>query len=157
MSEGLQRLIEHLVWADREVITSLRSQSAPPDRALQILAHVVASEKVWLCRIMDQPGLSPAVWPALSIDECEMLGKENAAALRQLVDPPDPGRMRKIISYANSRGDRFENTLEDILLHVCTHGSYHRGQIAALVRAGGGVPVTTDYIAYRRLGGGLKG
>jgi uncharacterized damage-inducible protein DinB len=154
MSEGIKRLIEHLAWSDKEVIRSLKDQSTLAPRALQTLAHVVAAEKVWLCRIMNQPELAPPVWAALSLDECEAMGAANAAALRQLVDPPDPGRMQKIISYVSSRGDRFENTLEDILLHVCMHGSYHRGQIAALVRAGGGVPINTDYITYRRLEGG---
>jgi uncharacterized damage-inducible protein DinB len=33
---------------------------------------------------------------------------------------------------------------------VALHGSYHRGQIALLVRAGGSTPAPTDYIAFIR-------
>jgi len=33
---------------------------------------------------------------------------------------------------------------------VALHGSYHRGQVAAAVRAAGGEPVNTDYITYVR-------
>jgi uncharacterized damage-inducible protein DinB len=33
---------------------------------------------------------------------------------------------------------------------VALHGSYHRGQIALLMRQGGGAPAATDYIAFVR-------
>ena len=56
-----------------------------------------------------------------------------------------------MVEYRNSRGVVFQNTVAEILTHVALHGSYHRGQIAMRVRAAGGVPVTTDYIVFRRL------
>jgi uncharacterized damage-inducible protein DinB len=37
-----------------------------------------------------------------------------------------------------------------MLTHVAMHGSYHRGQIAAALRAGGDIPSPTDYIAFVR-------
>jgi uncharacterized damage-inducible protein DinB len=40
--------------------------------------------------------------------------------------------------------------VEDVLLHVALHGSYHRGQIAAAVRAAGGEPVNTDFVTWTR-------
>ena len=38
----------------------------------------------------------------------------------------------------------------DILLHVCLHGAYHRGQVAVSMRSGGAEPAPTDFIAMRR-------
>ena len=37
-----------------------------------------------------------------------------------------------------------------VLTHVALHGSYHRGQIAALIRSGGDEPINTDYIMWLR-------
>jgi uncharacterized damage-inducible protein DinB len=37
-----------------------------------------------------------------------------------------------------------------MLTHVTLHGAYHRGQIAASIRAGGDTPTATDYIAFIR-------
>jgi uncharacterized damage-inducible protein DinB len=156
MSEALVGLIEHLVWADRAVIDSLKSQGNVPARVMEILAHVLVAEQVWLKRIDKYPGNAPSVWSKLSLAECEALAAENADALRSLVPHIDGEGLHKTVTYVNSRGEEFENTLEDILLHVCMHGSYHRGQIAAMVRAGGGVPVNTDYIGYRRSQRGSK-
>ena len=154
MGERLERLIEHLAWADREVIRCLKRHSALPPNAVPLMAHVLAAEKVWLCRATGQGELAPPVWPRLSLDECDVMGVQNADALRQLAFPYDPERMGRIVSYRNTRGDQFENALEDILLHVCMHGSYHRGQIAAVVRASGGEPINTDYITFVRMQGG---
>ena len=58
-------------------------------------------------------------------------------------DAPAPGR-----SYRNSAGRDFRNTVEEIVTHVTMHGSYHRGQIARIVRASGGDPPYTDYIQF---------
>jgi uncharacterized damage-inducible protein DinB len=156
MSEGLVGLIEHLVWADRTVIDFVKSPGIVPARVMELTAHVLGAEQVWLKRIDKQPGKAPSAWPKLSLAECEALAAENADALRSLVRHIDSEGLRKTVTYVNSRGEEFESTLEDILLHVCLHGSYHRGQIAAMVRAVGGVPTNTDYIAYRRSTGGSK-
>jgi len=56
----------------------------------------------------------------------------------------------RAIDYRNSAGQAFRSTVEDILLHVALHGTYHRGQIALVIRGGGGEPASTDYIAFIR-------
>ena len=55
------------------------------------------------------------------------------------------------VAYHNSRGEPFETPLAEISAHVVSHGAYHRGQIAALLRAAGLAPPPTDRIAYARL------
>jgi uncharacterized damage-inducible protein DinB len=42
--------------------------------------------------------------------------------------------------------------VEDILAQLFGHSSYHRGQIAMLVRAAGGEPAVTDLIYWCREG-----
>ena len=50
------------------------------------------------------------------------------------------------ISYKNSKGEPWSNTVEDILTHVLLHSAYHRGQIASQTRAAGETPAYTDFI-----------
>ncbi|MBE3554365.1 MAG: hypothetical protein IMW85_05085 [Thermicanus sp.] len=45
-----------------------------------------------------------------------------------------------------SKGERFTNHLEEIIHHIVNHGTYHRGNIAAMVRQLGQTGVSTDYI-----------
>ncbi|WP_414711827.1 DinB family protein [Sphingobacterium sp. UBA1498] len=45
----------------------------------------------------------------------------------------------------------FHNKVNDILLHVFNHGTYHRAQIASEMRRNGVEPINTDYITFIRL------
>jgi uncharacterized damage-inducible protein DinB len=90
------------------------------------------------------------VWPTLTLDEAERLAGENAAAFDEVISELTEESRETPITYRNSAGDQFTSTLEDILIHVSLHGAYHRGQIAASVRAAGDVPSPTDYIAFAR-------
>ncbi len=148
--KDLARLLEHRLWANSTVIESLTAQRTIPQKAIAILSHLLAAEDVWLRRIRGSPESAPPVWPDLSLPDCEGRCAVNEAAFRALLDSLDDSGLRRDVSYVNSKGERFQNSIEDILIHVCMHGSYHRGQIAALVSASGGNPVNTDYIAWVR-------
>ena len=143
------KLIEHLGWADEAVLTSLeRSQdSAAP--CLALFSHVLGAEHVWLARLEQRPA-ELAVWPRLSLEECQKVAKANLAGYRVLIERLDPAGLAHPIHYRNSAGQEFDSTVEDMLLQVCLHGCYHRGQIAAALRSGGAEPAPTDYIGFIR-------
>jgi uncharacterized damage-inducible protein DinB len=143
------RLVTHLEWADERVLASLRSASNAPAKALEIYAHILGSEHVWLSRLYGTPPRL-AVWPNLTLDDCGRVAAENAAQLRKVVGAINDDALKRGITYRNSAGDEFTSTLEDILTHVMMHGSYHRGQVASLIRAGGDIPSPTDYIFFTR-------
>lgn len=149
MKDHFTMLFKHVEWADARVLESLRSAQNPQRRGLELYSHILGSEHVWLSRIN---GTTPRVdvWPVLKLDECERLGKENIGAFNRLVSLLTPDLLKNPITYRNSAGDQFTSTIEDILTHVALHGSYHRGQIAASLRAGGDTPSPTDYIAFVR-------
>lgn len=143
------RLYDHLRWADNKVLDSLRAARNPPLKALEIFSHVLGAEHVWLSRIEGrQPTV--AVWPSLSLDECETMAGETADAFKRIVAGLTPAALARQITYQNSAGATFTSTLEEILTHVAMHGSYHRGQVAVLLRAAGEIPNATDYIAFTR-------
>lgn len=145
----VRKLIAHLDWADAAALEALRASPGSDGTALAVYAHVLGAEAVWLARIDGRPA-DVAVWPALSLDECETLSVRNARELRSLVASLAPDDLAREIDYRNSAGQSFRSTIEDILLHVALHGSYHRGQVAHLIRRGGGEPIPTDYIGFIR-------
>ena len=149
MTRHLSRLFEHLVWADERVLAGLRAGPHVDPRALELYGHVVGAEHVWLARLHERPARSE-VWPRLSVAEAGALAAENAAGFRALIESATRDELARQIPYRNSAGASFRSTVEDMLLHVALHGAYHRGQIALLVRAAGGEPQPTDYIAFVR-------
>lgn len=144
-----KKLFEHVEWADTRVLASLRGARNPRQKDLELYAHILGAEHTWLSRINGTTA-QYVVWPALSLDECESVGRENFAAFNELADRLTPEMLRRGITYRTSAGDQFTSTIEDMLTQVALHGAYHRGQIAASLRAGGDIPSPTDYIAFIR-------
>ena len=149
MRDHFTKVYRHLAWADAKALESLRAAHNVLKRDQDLYAHILGSEHVWLSRINDTAPKF-AVWPSLTLDECEWLAAENAAAYQKLASELTPETRQRPITYRNSAGDQFTSTLEDILTHVSLHGAYHRGQIAASLRAAGDTPIPTDYIAFAR-------
>ena len=149
MKEQLRRLLRHMTWADRRAIAALRKAEGASELAHSELAHVVGVEHVWLARLEGRPA-TVAVWPKLTIDECEVLAAETEEGLRAFLERQDTASLERTVHYRNSAGAAFESKVSDILLHVALHGSYHRGKVAAALRAAGAEPAPTDYIGFVR-------
>jgi uncharacterized damage-inducible protein DinB len=149
VAEPLRRLFDHLEWADDRVLRSLREAPAPPPKALELFAHVLGAEHVWLARLRQTPPRLP-VWPSLDLEQCATVARENLDGFTSFLDGIDPDRLGEAIPYTNSAGASFRTPVEDILLHVALHGCYHRGQVAILLRQNGAEPQPTDFIAFVR-------
>jgi len=145
----LERLFAHLRWADGRTLAALRAAQAPPAKALELYAHILGAEHVWLARLNQQPA-QLAVWPTGSPDELGALADANHAGFAALLAALDPAALEAEVPYTNSAALAFRSTRLDILLHVALHGCYHRGQVALLLRESGAAPLPTDYIAFVR-------
>lgn len=148
----LTTLYAHLEWADanaRDALARMPASSGEAARACSVFAHLAAAEHVWLARIMGRPAAHP-VWPALDLPAASELASRTAAELTRYVKDMDENGLAREVVYTNSAGREFTSRIDDILLHVAMHGSYHRGQLAMLARQGGGEPASTDYIAFVR-------
>ena len=147
----MRALFSHLYWADARALESLRVSDRDTERARELLAHIIGAETVWLARI---EGRDPelAVWPTLTLDECETAARRVRAGYEALLAriERDPAELTRMVHYRNSAGLEFDSSVADILHHVALHGAYHRGQVALLVRMAGAVPQASDYIAWSR-------
>ena len=141
-------MFDHMAWADRALVDLLSSSPAaqPVPGVLRLLSHVVAAERVWLMRIRGENSANEPIWPELHLEQIAALAAANAEQYREALDDD----RERIVTYRNSKGTPFSTRLADILTHVALHGSYHRGQIATALRAGGVEPINTDYITYVR-------
>ena len=55
MGHPLRRLFDHLEWADDRTLRSLREAPAIPPKALELFAHILGAEHVWLARLRQTP------------------------------------------------------------------------------------------------------
>jgi uncharacterized damage-inducible protein DinB len=136
MSQHLRRLLQYDAWANRETVESL--QGRPPERSLR-----------WLARLKGESA-PLAVWPELGIDACRDQVTDLARLWPEFLEAHRDS-LGDTVSYTNTKGEAWTNTVEEILTHVPVHSAYHRGQIASDVRGAGMTPALTDYIhAVRR-------
>lgn len=141
----LRKLYIYDHWANREVTGALQTAAQSSPRSVRLMAHVVGTEWTWRSRIL-AGSKRMAVWPQLAVEQIAQEVEELAGAWEDYLRQLTPARLQEAVSYTNSKGERFSNEAADILVHVVMHSAYHRGQIAAEMRACGLEPVYTDFI-----------
>jgi uncharacterized damage-inducible protein DinB len=161
LADYLRRQFSYDEWANREVLAAIRSAggadghaSTPGSanhRSLQLMAHILAAERVWLDRLKQQPPSIP-VWPEPDLAQCEAQAAEMGGLWLEFLDLITAGDVAQSISYKNSKGEEWTSTIVDVLNHVVLHSAYHRGQIASHMRASGQTPAYTDFIHAVRQG-----
>ena len=147
MLRRLGRLLRYDAWANAEALTAAGTVAA--GEARRLMAHVVAAEWLWLARLRRQPQPAP-VWPDWNGDESARRAGAIAAEWGSYLSSLDEPALAQRVPYVNSKGEAWESSVEDVLMHVVLHGAYHRGQAARAVREAGGTPAYTDYVHARR-------
>jgi uncharacterized damage-inducible protein DinB len=146
----LSRLLEHAAWADVETLAALE-RASHNEPARKLLAHVVATEFLWLDRLQGTSQRHP-VWPDWSLEEIGTRQAELPGAWRAFLGDCGAAGLLREVSYVNSRGERWSSTVHDVVAHVALHGAHHRGQIAAELRRAGLEPPYVDFVHAARTG-----
>jgi uncharacterized damage-inducible protein DinB len=151
MNTPIPRMLDHIHWANLEMLDALKLTNTHLEKALSLFIHILAAEKVWLNRLNETDTKQFDIWPRHSMEDCERLINDNRVGYSLLLKNLSESDYSRLISYTNSKGVAFTTSISDILTHVSLHGSYHRGQINALLRSEGYEPRNTDYITFTRL------
>jgi uncharacterized damage-inducible protein DinB len=150
----MSRNILHQLWHYNDLANTRlldgfeKNGEVVPASSLRLLSHIMNAQAVWLSRIKGEPQ-PVSVWAEHNLVTCRQMHTAASIGLGEVVDQygADP---QHPVSYVNSRGEAFQNSVLDILLQVFNHGTYHRGQIAMDFRQHGLEPVFTDYIGFVR-------
>jgi len=159
---GLQRLIwaymppatpevcrQHLTfmkWADERMGEAV-ARNMPA--SLETLQHIYLAELVWLDRIFgnEEALITHYEAPGNIADLLAAFREIHAKWLGWLEAAED---LDVLIPHRNLQGEAFRMPVWQIVLHVVNHGSYHRGQVAAMLRAAGYAPPDSDLIIWYR-------
>lgn len=148
----MENKLDYHIWATNKLLTYLQSlpheifhkelQSVFPS-VERTLHHLYEVDALWFSRLCQQE--TPVeVDTFSSVSEChtyfQSLHKEMAAWKHK----------GHTIVYETSIGEACQNTTEEILYHIVNHGTYHRGNITAMLWQLGKKGVSTDYIYYLR-------
>lgn len=163
MSHHSHQLYEYHVWANNKLFDHLEQlpsgvfhaevTSVFPSVA-QTLGHIYLFDKLYLAVLAGVP--NDEIFPKMSMwrEEAEV---KTVAEMRRLFSgvtgqfrdllrrTPDPD---KAMTIEHPKYGQFDTHFFEILQHVVNHGTYHRGNVTAMLRQQGYAGVPTDYLFY---------
>jgi uncharacterized damage-inducible protein DinB len=143
------QLFNYDLYANQLILKAI-IKAKDPEKPVQLMAHLLSSQQIWLKRCKGEPTMGGVLWPDWKADTFEQLINDNHRGWMNFLDYLDPDDFNKMISYKSLKGESFENKLSDILPHLINHGTHHRAQAGQHLKlAGEDLPIT-DYIFYLR-------
>ncbi|MBL7855163.1 MAG: hypothetical protein JNL17_12235 [Cyclobacteriaceae bacterium] len=136
-------------WANDRVLRAMEKQDVHDESILRLFSHLLSAQFIWLNRIKGLPTEPFPLWQVYKLSELRTMTEDAAQNWNAFIESQKS--FRHILKYRNYVGDYYENDVEQIMIHLVNHGSYHRGQIALLMRQKGYEPINTDYITYERV------
>ncbi|MFP3663529.1 DinB family protein [Priestia sp. SIMBA_032] len=163
MSHHLLKLCDYHVWANRKIFDRLKELSEDIyDKEIQsvfssiskVMAHIYVSDNIWLDCIsgerFDEAFASANQLreqiETKRIEEVETMFFDLSGRYKAFLNRQEDIETAFVLE--TSFAGRLETRLSDVVQHVVNHGTYHRGNITAMLRQLGHPGVMTDYILY---------
>lgn len=149
MKMYFQKLYQYNAWANKRVLGALEKQQVTDEKILTLMSHVLSAQRIWLNRIKGLPVDQYPLWKQYDVATLQTMGNEVGEEWLAFVDGQDD--FSRPLVYNNYVGNPYTNQVEHIMMHLVNHCTYHRGQIALLMRQKGFEPINTDFITYDRV------
>lgn len=158
--EDCRLLYDYNSWANHRTLDAcsalseeqfLRDLKSSFPSVRDTLVHIWSAEWIWLER---WHGRAPTAFPKASdFPNLESVRHHWATIDRNLVDfvaSLTVEDLNRVISFKRISGEAYAQPLWQLLQHVANHSTYHRGQVAGMVRQLGAKPIATDLAIFFR-------
>jgi uncharacterized damage-inducible protein DinB len=149
MKKYFLKLYQYNAWANKRVLGTLQRQQVGDEKILSLMGHVVAAQFLWLHRIKGLPPPDVKLWGEYKLEQ--LIGLAEKAGKEWLDYVASNDSFDREMTYKNYVGEPYTNNVEMIMIHLVNHSSYHRAQVAMLLRQKGLEPINTDFITYDRV------
>jgi len=156
MSDVL-KLIQYNTWANKRLIAQVDGLSQEQFEqeiggsfpSLQkTIVHLLHSDWIWMHRFKGIPLVSvPNDWKMNTTSDIKSLWLPIQSNMEETIKNL-AGEENRMLKFITKRGDHYEMTFVDAVVHIANHGTYHRGQIANMLRILGEAPEHTDYFIF---------
>lgn len=150
MKEHYQKMFAYNAWANRLFVECLKQPGIVNAKSFLLMSHVLTAEEVWYCRLAGLNAPLEKLWKEYAVQELEQKMEERNQAWETYLKDNGGDRLAASIHYRKAKGETYTTAVSDVLNHVINHGTYHRAQIASLLRLESVDPPVSDYIMYIR-------
>jgi uncharacterized damage-inducible protein DinB len=153
--ENIKTLFEYHNWATNRMLNYIealcpewfnKEVDSVFSSIRETMEHMYTVDKLWFDRLQGRMGVNNNVSFINSSEAVVEFNKLHILMLRFVKE----SNLKHTVYYKNSLGDAFENSVQDIYYHLVNHGTYHRGNITAMIRTMGSNSISTDFIFYLR-------
>ncbi len=157
VTDSFTSMVAYTRWADRTLLAPC-AELTPAQYTLELggsfptlqatIAHLAGAAKLWSLRLGGLPyeGLLPAADIPDVATALARLGE--AYAIFEAVAPEWEATRFETFTYRNLAGVVTTKPRWQIFRHIVNHGTYHRGQIANMLRQLGVKPPSTDLLYW---------
>ena len=150
------RLIRYKQWCNSLLLEHFSKYTADQLKSsfqasfgsiIDTLHHTYLMDQVWKERIEGQETALKSRGPSEDI-EFKVLSEQQRAIdqwFLQFCENSSELDLRRVIEFTFIAGGPGKMSVQDILLHVVNHGTYHRGHVVAMANLVGDFPPSTDY------------
>jgi uncharacterized damage-inducible protein DinB len=149
MKKYFLKLYQYNAWSNKRVLGCLKRQDVNDEKILTLMGHIVAAQFLWLHRIKGLPAPNVKLWGTYTLDQLLIMADDAGKQWIEFVESTE--NFDREMTYRNYVNDLYTNNVEMIMIHLVNHSSYHRAQIAMLLRQKGLEPINTDFITYDRV------
>jgi uncharacterized damage-inducible protein DinB len=155
----IRSLYQYNAWANHRILqgtfklTPKQFLSAVGSSYLSVsatLVHIMSAEWIWLSRWR---GISPkAMFESTDFSNLESIQtrwEAVEAETRQFVDQLYPSQLGEVVSYINTRGEKWAYPLWKQLIHQVNHATQHRSEVAVMLTFFSCSPGDLDYLIYQ--------
>ncbi len=143
--KGLEQLVAYTCWANRAWLDFVHSHAAKDDYLTMMISHIYLAEQIWFQRVYGEETRND-VFSTLTKAELQELAPRNVERYAEQLESD----LERTLQYKRLNGEPMESSILDILNHLVTHGSHHRGQMARHASQAGLKAPETSYITYAR-------
>lgn len=129
------------------MIEACSAMELVPEKSIMLFSHILNAHHRWNA-VMNQKKPEYGSFQVHELNNWAEIHYENQRSSFEITTNADD--FEKRIDYENDEGRLFTNTLQDVLFHIINHSAHHRGQIAMNFSDNGVVPISLDYINYKR-------
>ncbi|HMQ70174.1 MAG TPA: DinB family protein [Ignavibacteria bacterium] len=149
MTDHYRKLFEYESWANNEIADCIAGTDDAPGKAVSLMSHIINAQTIWLDRLKNNTS-AVKVWQEYNKDELQDKLKYSSDKFSEFLNTLSDKDLINVITYSNTRGEKFDTEMSDILNHLSHHSAYHRGQIITLMKPFLSDVPFTDYILYVR-------
>lgn len=150
MISYFKKMFDYDKFASHKILDLIIS-SGTTGKPVGVMAHMLAAQQIWFLRCKNLPAPGGPLWSDWAAEEMPAIIDHNHAEWMAYLNTLEDADIQDIITYKNLAGVDFSTILQDILAHVINHGTHHRGQVGALLKAKGIETPGLDYILYVRM------